>query len=443
MATQTGYKASELGMIPQDWDVVELGKVIKSITSGVSVNSIDEINKFPHGYHVLKTSCVANGYFDSSYAKSILPNEIFRAKNSVKKGNLIVSRMNTPLLVGELGYTKKDEPKIFLPDRLWQVEIKEDLANTQFLSFLLSYPLFAKVLKETATGTSDSMKNISKNNFSSLNIYLPPLSEQTAIATALSDTDALISSLQTLIAKKKAIKLSAMQNLLSGKIRLPEFALRLDGSPKTTRQTELGCVPEDWEVVELGEIGYFQSGVGFPLYLQGKKDGEYPVFKVSDLNNIGNEKFMSLSNNYIDEDERKNIAGKIIPENAIIFAKIGAAIFLERKRINKYKSFIDNNMMAFIPCSNLSAEFLYFCFLQIKLGDMVEITALPALSSSRLKLFKIAIPKSTTEQTAIAQLLSDMDAEIEALEGRLKKKQSLKQGMMQALLTGKIRLPLE
>ena len=229
MATQTGYKASELGMIPQDWDVVELGKVIKSITSGVSVNSIDEINKFPHGYHVLKTSCVANGYFDSSYAKSILPNEIFHAKNSVKKGNLIVSRMNTPLLVGELGYTKKDEPKIFLPDRLWQVEIKEDLANTQFLSFLLSYPLFAKVLKETATGTSDSMKNISKNNFSSLNIYLPPLSEQTAIATALSDTDALISSLQTLIAKKQAVKLAAMQNLLSGKIRLPAFAQRPDG----------------------------------------------------------------------------------------------------------------------------------------------------------------------------------------------------------------------
>ena len=100
-------------------------------------------------------------------------------------------------------------------------------------------------------------------------------------------------------------------------------------------------------------------------------------------------------------------------------------------------------MMAFIPCGNLSAEFLYFCFLQIKLGDMVEITALPALSSSRLKLFKIAIPKSTTEQTAIAQLLSDMDAEIEALECRLKKTQALKQGMMQALLTGKIRLPLE
>ena len=411
MATQTGYKASELGMIPQDWEIRRIGDFAPLQRGFDLPNSEIQSGDYPvvysngignyHNCYTVKSPCIATG----------------------RSGTL-----------GKVHYVEQD---CWVHNTsLWVT--KFDNCEPKFIYFL-----FQKIgFERFASGSG--VPTLNRNDAHEFKIALPKsTAEQTAIATALSDTDALISSLQTLIAKKKAIKLSAMQNLLGGKIRLSAFAQRPDGSPKTTRQTEQGLLPEDWEVVELGEIGYFQSGVGFPLYLQGKKDGEYPVFKVSDLNNIGNEKFMSLSNNYIDEDERKNIAGKIIPENAIIFAKIGAAIFLERKRINKYKSFIDNNMMAFIPCSNLSAEFLYFCFLQIKLGDMVEITALPALSSSRLKLFKIAIPKSTTEQTAIAQLLSDMDAEIEALEGRLKKTQALKQGMMQALLTGKIRLPLE
>lgn len=432
MATQTGYKASELGEIPQDWDVVELGSVAE-IQRGASPRPIDSPIWFSQSSNVgwLRISDVTKS---EKYLYNTIQNlseEGIKNSRYVAKDNLIMSICAT---VGKPIINRKD---ICIHDGFVVFR------NPQFDIEFMFYVLQEYESKWGNQGQTGSQMKLNTDLIKNKIVCLPPLSEQTAIATALSDTDALISSLQTLIAKKKAIKLSAMQNLLGGKIRLSAFAQRPDGSPKTTRQTEQGLLPEDWEVVELGEIGYFQSGVGFPLYLQGKKDGEYPVFKVSDLNNIGNEKFMSLSNNYIDEDERKNIAGKIIPENAIIFAKIGAAIFLERKRINKYKSFIDNNMMAFIPCSNLSAEFLYFCFLQIKLGDMVEITALPALSSSRLKLFKIAIPKSTTEQTAIAQLLSDMDAEIEALEGRLKKTQSLKQGMMQALLTGKIRLPLE
>lgn len=438
MATQTGYKVSELGMIPQDWDVVEFGEVVELFSSGSTPSRSQP--QFFKGNNLWITSgelnyCVITDTIekisDSAIEQSNLKKHPVGTFLMAITGLEAAGTRGSCAIVGAPATTNQSCMAIYPNERL----------KTEFL-----YQWYVLNGNQLAFKYCQGTKQLSytASLLKKIPVLLPKsTSEQTAIATALSDTDALISSLQTLIAKKKAIKLSAMQNLLSGKIRLPEFAQCPDGLPKTTRQTELGLLPEDWKVVELGEIGYFQSGVEFPLYLQGKKDGEYPVFKVSDLNNIGNEKFMSLSNNYIDEDVRKNIAGKIIPENAIIFAKIGAAIFLERKRINKYKSFIDNNMMAFIPCGNLSAEFLYFCFLQIKLGDMVEITALPALSSSRLKLFKIAIPKSTTEQTAIAQLLSDMDAEIEALECRLKKTQALKQGMMQALLTGKIRLPLE
>ncbi|MBF4312524.1 restriction endonuclease subunit S, partial [Vibrio anguillarum] len=92
----------------------------------------------------------------------------------------------------------------------------------------------------------------------------------------------------------------------------------------------------------------FQSGSGFPTKYQGEQEGDYPFFKVSDMNNVGNETFLISSNNYISESVKNSISAKVIPENAIVFAKIGAAIFLERKKICFQPSCIDNNMMAYI-----------------------------------------------------------------------------------------------
>src|SRR5690606_17625591 len=93
-------------------------------------------------------------------------------------------------------------------------------------------------------------------------IPVPEKSEQTAIANALSDVDALISELEKLIAKKQAIKTATMQQLLTGRTRLPQFALRDDGSPKGTKPSELGEIPEDWEVLKLGHLARFFKGTG-------------------------------------------------------------------------------------------------------------------------------------------------------------------------------------
>lgn len=119
-----GYKQTEVGIIPEDWDVVSVSSLISSIGSGVSVNSVDKLNAFSHGMHVLKTSCVSEGGFLPDEKKSILPDDIHRAKCSPAKGDIIVSRMNTPLLVGELGYVPVDIEDSFLPDRLWLMKFK-------------------------------------------------------------------------------------------------------------------------------------------------------------------------------------------------------------------------------------------------------------------------------------------------------------------------------
>lgn len=220
--TPKGYKPSELGHIPEDWHEVSLSSVTKNIDAGVSVNSIDQLDAYGHGKHVLKTSCVNGGVFNCLEAKSIIPSDTGRAKCFPCEGNIIVSRMNTPALVGEIGYIEKSLPGYFLPDRLWQVSFREDAElNTKWLMYVLAHPINSKKIKESATGTSNSMKNISKNAFLALNFYKPNIEEQTAIATILSDMDSELTALEQKLAKARDVKQGMMQQLLTGRIRLP------------------------------------------------------------------------------------------------------------------------------------------------------------------------------------------------------------------------------
>ncbi len=211
--------------------------------------------------------------------------------------------------------------------------------------------------------------------------------------------------------------------------------------PVGYKQTEVGVIPEDWDIYCFSDCGYFQSGSGFPTKYQGEQEGDYPFFKVSDMNNIGNENILRSSNNYISENIRNLIAAKIIPVNAIIFAKIGAAIFLERKKICFQPSCIDNNLMAYIVNNDkLYYKYAYLLFKNIKLGHLVETTALPSLSSRDIGQKKMAFP-AMEEQAIIANALSDVDVLITELEKLIAKKQAIKTATMQQLLTGRTRLP--
>ncbi len=220
------YKKREVGMIPEDWDVKALGSLIISLDAGVSVNSVEkERDVYAHNASILKTSCVTGGKFIPEECKTIVPHEIYRAKLNPHKDSIIISRMNTKELVGECGYVDKDYTNLFLPDRLWMTRHNDRIPHSvRWLAYLLSSNSFNHVIKDSATGTSGSMKNISKDSILSVYVPFPPIAEQESIAEALSDTDALIESLEQLIAKKRQIKQGAMQELLTSKRRLPGFS---------------------------------------------------------------------------------------------------------------------------------------------------------------------------------------------------------------------------
>jgi type I restriction enzyme S subunit len=196
------------------------------------------------------------------------------------------------------------------------------------------------------------------------------------------------------------------------------------------------------EVLTAGELGTFRGGNGFPVRYQGKKSGELPFFKVSDMNSDGNELFMTRANNYISEAQRKALGAARLPKRAIVFAKVGAAVFQERKRILAQDSCIDNNLAAFIVDEDkLDVRFAHYLLTAFKMSELVAVGALPSLNGGQLRSIPLLVPNDLAEQRRIARFLADADEMIATLERLIAKKQAIKQGMMQQLLTGRARLP--
>ncbi|WP_309672753.1 hypothetical protein [Gemmatimonas sp.] len=206
----------------EEWELRPLASVVADLDAGVSVNSIvGGANSRSGEAGILKTSCIADGTFDSSEYKRIDPREIGRAKLSPRRNTLLISRMNTPLLVGEVGFVEQDHPDLFIPDRLWMTRFQSDsCVHPKWLACMLSSASMKVAIKGLASGTSGSMKNISKRKLLALQLMFPEIDEQGAIATCLSDMDAELSALDARREKTGALKQAMMQELLTGRTRL-------------------------------------------------------------------------------------------------------------------------------------------------------------------------------------------------------------------------------
>jgi len=201
-----------LGEVPTHWQALRLKQVILCIESGVSVNAIDT----PAGdgeSGVLKTSCVYGGEFAPSENKSVVPEELDRLACPVKAGTLIVSRMNTPDLVGAAGVVRQNYASLFLPDRLWQVHFKD--ARPEFIHFWSHTRSYRAQVESACAGTSSSMQNLSQDEFRNFVLALPSPAEQSAITGFLDletgKIEALIAEqekLLTLLAEKRQATIS-------------------------------------------------------------------------------------------------------------------------------------------------------------------------------------------------------------------------------------------
>jgi type I restriction enzyme S subunit len=216
----TEFKDSPVGRIPKGWEVSSLKDIICSMNGGVSVNgenrpiSMGEIG-------VLKVSSVFKGKFLPKEHKAVIKEDKSRVRVNPLKDRILFSRANTPALVGESGYVERTYTELYLPDKIWMIDVKDRTnIDTRWLSFVLSSGRVRKLISDAATGTSSSMKNISKPNLLAIDIAIPDIGEQKNIAAIIHGIDKKIELSWERHKQNQILKKALMQDLLTGKVRV-------------------------------------------------------------------------------------------------------------------------------------------------------------------------------------------------------------------------------
>lgn len=197
----------------EGWNLVQLRDVIDLPEAGVSVNSMDRAAGEGE-FGVLKTSAVTSGVFEPRQNKLIRPDELHRADVNPQADRIIVSRINTPELVGASAYVERDHPDLFLPDRLWQLHPRSDSIDMRWLAIWLAMKPTRTRLSTLATGSSGSMKNISKDQLLSLELVIPPVDLQKRIAAEITAWSKAAESLRIQAEKLSTERSALMQRLL-------------------------------------------------------------------------------------------------------------------------------------------------------------------------------------------------------------------------------------
>lgn len=382
MEVRTGYKLTEVGVIPEDWECKQLGEFAAYTNGKAHEQSITDYGK----YVVVNSKFIStNGeirkYSEKSFCEA-MRGDILMVMSDVPNGRAIAKCF---LVDYDQTYTVNQRICILRPRQV----------NGQLLFYKLDRNPYYLAFDDGAKQT-----NLRKNDVLSCRLGIPVSeSEQSAIATALSDVDALLDGLTRLIAKKRDLKQATMQQLLTGQTRLPGFS----GAWEERRLDELASLYQPQTI----SANLFTEA-GFPVYGANGVVGFYHL--------------------YNHEVWQVTVTCR------------GSTCGTVNRTVDR--CWITGNAMVLNCDSNpkLEKEFFYYLMLAQDMSDCITGTGQPQIVRSPLSAFKVRLPVDRNEQTAIATILSDMDTELAALEARLTKTRALKQAMMSELLTGRTRL---
>ena len=393
------YKQTELGLLPEDWEVAKLGEIgAIAMCKRIFQNETSEMGDVPF-YKIGTFGKAADAYI--SYARY---NEFKSAYRFPNKGDILISAAGT---IGRI-VVYDGKPAYFQDSNIvWLAHNGKTIRN-DFLFY---------VYQITEWNTENTtIARLYNDNFNNTIIPLPPIEEQRRIASALTSIDNLIDSLDRLIAKKRDIKQGAMQQLLSGKKRLKGFT-------------------EPWVQKKLGDIADTASG-GTPSRSNiDYYKGNICWFTTSELT----DNYLYDSNEHITNEALLCSSAKLFPAGILLIAMYGATI---GKLGILCKEAATNQACCAIKCHKIDTKFLFYLLL-LNRPNIIELgcgAGQPNISQDIIRNLEFIVPSSLPEQQAIASVLTSMDNELSALEAKRKKYEQIKQGMMQQLLTGRIRL---
>ena len=388
------YKQTEVGAIPEDWEVVRLG-IYSEITKLAGFEYTSHFNGYKDGGDivVVRGTNITHNYLDLTDVRTIPKSTSDKLPRSkLNKGDLVFAYVGT---IGPV-FLIDENDKYHLGPNTARITCKDGLSPQFLFCYFTSDLIHNEIAERISTGAQPSLSMAKIRDF---RLLRPTKAEQRAIAAALSDVDALLAKLDKLIAKKRDLKQAAMQQLLTGQTRLPGF----DGA---------------WEVKPFGEVLSRVNGKAYQIQSSDYQEtGQHPVV------DQGKEPVIGFS-------DRSDKVFHCSCEGVIVFGDHTCIV-----------KFVDFDFVVGADGTQIMAG---------KNGQSARFHAYhlehSGISTTGYnRHFKFVkerefLAPTFAEQTAIATVLSDMDAEIAALEARRDKTRALKQGMMQELLTGRIRL---
>ncbi len=397
---RSSYKQTDLGLIPEEWDVRRIDSLLDDRTilghlDGNHGELYPRSSEFKeHGVPYIGANDFEEGFVTFTRCKYLSTERARQFRKGVAKNGDVLFAHNAT--VGPVALLRTEYEFVILSTTATYFRCNEDKLNAVYLKYALQSPLFVKQYKAVmAQSTRFQVPITAQRKFS---LVIPPVPEQRAIAVALSDVDELISTLKELIAKKRDLKQAAMQQLLTGKRRLPGF---------------IG----EWEVKRLGEVCSIKTGT--KDVNEGNPSGVYPFFTCS--------RESTFSDQYSFDGEAILVAGN---------GEVG--------NLHRYKGKFEAYQRTYV-LQDFALDISYLWhqldfFFKKSLGIGTIGSSIPYIKRENIADFTFSAPAGEVERSAISTILSDMDVEIAALEKRCDKTRDLKQGMMQELLTGKTRL---
>ncbi|MGG5322301.1 restriction endonuclease subunit S [Enterococcus sp. DIV2381] len=390
----------------EDWEERKLDELVEQI--------IREVPKPNKPYYRMSVRSHAKGTFRQfvDNPDNVAMDKLF----IVKKDDLVVNI--TFAWEHAIAVVKEENDGLLVSHRFptYRADGKSDI---KFLNYVVSKEDFRRKLEFISPGGAGRNRVLNKKDFLKLKIFVPKIEEQQKIGNFFKQLDDTIALHQRKLDLLKETKKGFLQKMFpKNGAKVPE--IRFPG------------FTEDWEERKLGELGKTQSGIGFPDAEQGGSEG-IPFFKVSDMNNIGNEYEMRNANHYVSNEQIERKKWKPIKDvPAIIFAKVGAAIMLNRKRLVTSPFLIDNNTMAYLFNNTWDIYFGKILFETINLPRYSQVGALPSYNSSDIENISVKVPVKD-EQQKIGTFFKQLDDTIALHQRKLDLLKETKKSFLQKM----------
>ncbi|ABG84378.1 type I restriction-modification enzyme, S subunit [Clostridium perfringens ATCC 13124] len=406
-----GYKMTELGEIPNEWEVCRIDDLCK--VNSKSLNSKTEPNLV---VNYIDIESVSTGKINN-IKQMIFSQAPSRARRVVKKNDVIMSTVR-PYLKAFVK-VKSSLNNLVCSTGFAVLEVNEGV-NSEFVyqSILSNY--FIEQIKNKMVGSNYPAVN--SDDVKESKLILPSIQEQEKIAEILSTVDEQIENTEKLIQKNQELKKGLMQQLLTKGIGHTEF-----------KKTELGYIPKEWKIMKLGEVCDFKQGFQIPRseQINEEKDGYIRYLYITDFFSNNNKLFIKGSDKYY-----------YIKSDDITIANTGNTC---GKAFKGAEGILSNNMFKIfnnkeVLLNDFLWQYLNSNYYWKELNKYFNTAGQPHVGHKNMANLMIAIPESLNEQSEIALILSSIDKRIEKYENKKEKLKELKKGLMQQLLTGYIRL---